>query len=157
MVTLNLASSAMVYTIWCILAEDTKPFPITIDETQTVAELKKAIKAETNPRLNTVAAHELALYRVRIKFSDKDKCVNAWKVIVQNPSNNPELNSWDELSGVFENSTPPKEVNILVKAPQRESIIDSSSCSIVTHGRRAAGCLSQRPTSLVLWNKLSLR
>src|SRR5260221_7606410 len=61
--------------IWCILENETAAFPVTVSETQTVAQLKKAIKAEKQITLAHVDANILALYRVNFDLSLDEECI----------------------------------------------------------------------------------
>jgi len=47
-------------------------FSIKVDDSLRVVSLKKLVKAETAPRLDDIAAHELQLYSVDIEIDDDD-------------------------------------------------------------------------------------
>jgi Crinkler effector protein N-terminal domain len=72
----------MPYTLLCILIGGTTPFPVTINETQSVGELK-AIKKKKEPELDAFAADALTLYKVDIDGSDNEKCIKEVQDIPQ--------------------------------------------------------------------------
>jgi Crinkler effector protein N-terminal domain len=76
----------MPYTILCILIDGTTPFPVTIDETRSVGELK-AIKKKKEPELDAFAADALTLYKVDIDGSDRATMRSASKKCRTYPRN----------------------------------------------------------------------
>jgi Crinkler effector protein N-terminal domain len=59
-------------TLWCIVIGETTQFPVTINETQYVGELKEAIKKKKEHTLGAFDADALNLYKVNIKVPDDD-------------------------------------------------------------------------------------
>jgi Crinkler effector protein N-terminal domain len=117
----------MPYTILCIITGETTPFSVTIDETQSVGELKDAIKKETEPELNAFDAHTLTLYRIDVNGSNNESTRELQK-ISQDPSKNEELDPLDKLRDVFKPTGPTHQmIQILVQPPGGESI-DPRTC-----------------------------
>ena len=110
----------MSYTLVCIIIGESTAFPVKIDETQTVGELKKFIKKETEPDLDGVAAHRLTLYKVNIDMSDKAKFTKEVQDISQDLSKTEKelFNPSEELSHVFKSPDPLKgNIHILIQLP----------------------------------------
>ena len=58
----------MAYTLFCIVPGDKNLFSVKVDETQTVDELKKAIKSENSHKFENVDAYELTLHQIEINL-----------------------------------------------------------------------------------------
>src|SRR5260221_13244265 len=108
--------------IFCVLVEKATAFPVRFDETQTVDELKEEIKAAVDPKLRSLAANKLTLYRVDIDASNRQEYIEAVKKIAQELHKHTKLHPMFKLSSVFEDLDPPvpprRTVHILVKFPE---------------------------------------
>jgi len=114
----------MAYTLFCIVPGDKTLFSVKVDETQTVDELKKAIKNENPHKFENVDAYELTLYRVEVdQPHEKQKRNDELKRSFQNLDECTELDEEQQLSKYFGESPPVgKKYYILVVPPQRKSI-----------------------------------
>ena len=112
---------AMSYIIWCIIVGETIPFPVNIDETQSVGELKHAIKEEIAPRLNAFPVHQLTLYKIDAKY-DETNYENGVESV--EPNQDQKLGfQLRKLSAVFGLAGPSDDkIHILVEPPAGESI-----------------------------------
>jgi len=127
------------YTLLCaIIGERTDPFPIHIEETRIVGDLKEDIKMKKKRVLAEIEADTLALYKTDI---DIDATDTAYKQVIQQISNNtttapkePLLNPSHKLSAKFGKSIPADgRIHILVERPPGQSTdpIDPSVCDAV--------------------------
>ena len=96
---------------------------IKLNDTDTVEELKQAIKA-CDPRLSKYSASDLTLFKIDVPISNKAKYIKEVGVIYQRLSSLEELEVADELKEVFATSSrrtasgpPPGKVHILVHLP----------------------------------------
>ena len=113
------------YKIWCIIVGEMTPFPVKIDQTESVGDLKKCIKQEKEKMLAAYDPDQLTLYKILVKTTK-----TTYTTIVQDISQDlsdrqkaTKLDPMDELSEVFGAMGPPKErVHILVERPAGESI-----------------------------------
>jgi Crinkler effector protein N-terminal domain len=113
--------STMPYRLLCIVIGETNPIVVDINDDQLVAHLKKAIKQEAKPKLDTFAAHDLELYQVNIDASNEQKAIE--EVKSEDLSKLQQLNPAFELRDYFDSSGPlPRKLHILVKIPKSESI-----------------------------------
>jgi len=111
----------MSYTIWCILIGEDSQFPVKLDETKTVYDLKEEIKTKNNPRLNNFAATELTLYKIDVDATEDG--IKEARRLSLNLNELEKLNPSAELQGVFRNTAPPGgKIHILVQVPEGESI-----------------------------------
>jgi Crinkler effector protein N-terminal domain len=127
--TLNLpTSTAMPRTIGCFVIGGITPFSVTIDETQSVDELKGAIKKKKEPELDAFAADRLTLYKVDIDGSDDDKCIEKVQVISQklgDPNEAEKLHSLSRLSKYFRELSPTEgRIQILVQLPRGGAVAE---------------------------------
>ena len=114
----------------CITPGDDETFPVDIDKTQTVGDLKTKIKEAMAPDLDTIMAFKLKLYRINVDISD-DK--NHDRIIDQisrgdfdfKPKD--ELLSWRLISQFFEKNSG-GTIEVLVELPPGEPI---DSCLVV--------------------------
>jgi len=127
------------YTLFCvIIGERTDSFPIHIDETQTVGDLKREIKKKNAQLLSSIDARTLTLYKADIDIDVDD---TAYKQVIQQISNytvtapmEPLINPSHKLSAKFGQSTPAEQrIHILVEQPPGQSTdpIDPSVCDDV--------------------------
>jgi Crinkler effector protein N-terminal domain len=109
----------MPYTLFCIILRGTTLFPVTIDETRSVGELKEAIKKEKEPEFDAFDADALTLYRVKIDGFNKQEFIKIVQHIPQDP--NAELNPISKLSQCFQDEDLAEPmIRILVQLPQGE-------------------------------------
>jgi len=116
----------MPYILYCLVLGEATPFPVKINKTQSVAELKKAIKKDKKKDFNDVDANNLTLYKIEVDISDDTK----YEAITRDISRpdyvfKPKvlLNVVRQLARVFPATGPPKDtIHILVERPQSKSI-----------------------------------
>jgi hypothetical protein len=106
------------YTIFCVVVDNSSPFPVDISPHKTVGHLKKAIKLEKQPDFDKFAADNLDLYLINLAY-DGSLIEKTEELLA---SHSP-LNPTDKLSAVFQG--PPEDgiVHILVKPPQTSEFL----------------------------------
>jgi len=113
----------MSYKIFCILRGGRPAFSVKIDKTETVDDLKEAIKTKVTQALDGVEANALTLYQVNIDASDMEKAIVEAEIRFQGLKNLTRLSEAKTLEGVIGSSPPPIErIHILVQAPGSKSI-----------------------------------
>jgi hypothetical protein len=123
----------MPYKLFCFIPGDKCEFPVDIDETQTVGDLKKKIKEEKALKLNAFDAAELTLYKVNVDISSQDTRRTILKAISNNtygfdPQKEELAPSW-KISEYFEKDSD-KTIDVLVELPPGEPI-HSRACGDV--------------------------
>ncbi|KAF9974664.1 hypothetical protein BGZ73_001887 [Actinomortierella ambigua] len=96
----------------------TSVFPLEIDSTKTIGDLKQLIKTHQAPQFDDVASDDLTLWHVSIPLKDVD-ChhpVNADDVRTKT-----RLKAAREVSQAVHNPPPKNTINILVRRPRAES------------------------------------
>jgi hypothetical protein len=127
-VPLNLITNPLLpmpYRLFCAIYGENTTFAVNIDETQTVDELKKRIKAEKDPELASYAADSFTLYKVNINISKEEIYAEVMEKIKQSSitDDRKKMVPAYELSDYWEESNPPKKtIHILVQLPRGESI-----------------------------------
>src|SRR5258706_10973706 len=104
------------YTIFCLLEGETNPFPVRIDESQFVGDLKKSIKEERSVIL--VEALELELYRIDVDASDLQKAIKDVETLAPRLIPTDRLNPTLDLKDVFPEGVRRKRIHILVRVPR---------------------------------------
>ena len=115
----------MVYTLWCLVLGDKTTFSVKVDGTQTVDELKEAIKNQALHKFENVDAYELTLYRVEGDQSCTwQERIDEFERLSQNLNEGTKLGDVEQqLSEIFGESPPKgKKYYILVVPPQCKSI-----------------------------------
>lgn len=123
----------MHYTFHCAIIGYGTTFPVNIDGTQSVGELKKRIKEAKKHALASIDPDRLMLHKANINISKSDIRKKVMQQIQQNwiKVDGEEMVSAFEVSDYWEKSKLPKRtIHILVKLPLGESI-DSRACSAV--------------------------
>jgi len=116
----------MEYTLNCIVLGEKSAFPVKINNTQSVGDLKKEIREQKAPEFNSFAPDKLKVYKLNIAISDPDYP----KVQADISGKKFECNETDKLEPVvglseyFGDSNPPKKsaIHIVVVTPQSKSI-----------------------------------
>jgi hypothetical protein len=110
-------------TIFCFLLERRdQPFSIKFDGTQSVDDLKFAIKKTKEAALAGLGAHDLKLYRVDLEY-DSTKYIGQAHDIFKDPSKCKLLDLFDDLGAVFGDLPARPTIHILVEFGES---IDSS-------------------------------
>jgi len=116
----------MSYKIFCILPGGHPAFAVNIKQTETVSNLKDAIRVNTEPELDGIDADSLSLYHINVGALDMEKAIVEVEGIFQglSTSENIEwLNPIKTLESIFEASGPPLDkIHILVLVPGGESM-----------------------------------
>jgi Crinkler effector protein N-terminal domain len=114
------------YPLWCIVIGESTPFPVAIGETQSVGELKDAIKKKKPAYLKDIDADGLTLYQVNIDASTDENTTKEVENISPNLDTSKKatkLRPMDLLSTCTWELDPTKQtIHILVKVPKSESI-----------------------------------
>ena len=112
------------FTFLCAILGTEQTFQVELDETHTVYDLKKAIKAEKRQTLTTVEADTLKLYKVKLDVSNKEYYEHATKAIAEGLLASPmqELEyPFARLSEVFQDSDLPRlTIHLIVERPVGE-------------------------------------
>ncbi|KAF9348111.1 hypothetical protein BGX34_002668, partial [Mortierella sp. NVP85] len=102
-------------TLFCLVDGESTSFPVAIDSTKTIGDLKKLIKTENPNTFNGVDAKNLTLWRVSLPVVPK----NERKAIsLADVSSKEELDETDDISDVFKEKPPNKTIHIIVQQPQ---------------------------------------
>ncbi|KAF9415354.1 hypothetical protein BGZ94_000118 [Podila epigama] len=106
-------------TLFCLVDGESTPFPVEIESTKTIGDLKDAIKDKKAPRFDDVAADELTLWRVSIPDADDDENDEESPVLLDSiPSKDKKkLKATHDLSDVFKETPPKKTIHIIVQRP----------------------------------------
>jgi len=113
----------MPYKISCFIPGDHSTFPVNIDETEFVDDLKGKIKAQKPEGLATVDADTLTLYQATLDESyDEEKRINELKQLSQHLNECTELDEVQLVSVYFDKIPPGKVYYTLVQVPDGKSI-----------------------------------
>jgi Crinkler effector protein N-terminal domain len=161
--TFNLATTALPcgtpFFAPSVDVEDPTPFPIMIDETRSVGELKQVIKQEAEHTLRAFDGHKLTLNQVKIELPDDDndnekltKAVEDEMADHQGATRPRKLNPGHALSKYFKEAEtrPAGTIHIIVQPPQGESTDSRAYVAVAEvpmHRYQAEG-LNGRPGSL---------
>ncbi|KAG0195067.1 hypothetical protein BGX28_002366, partial [Mortierella sp. GBA30] len=103
-------------TLFCLVDGESTPFPVEIESTKTIGQLKDAIKAKKAPRFDDVAADELTLWRVTLPLVPlKDRK----PIILSKVESATELDPGNDISDEFEEKLPKKTIHLIVQRPPR--------------------------------------
>jgi len=112
--------------VWCFLVGDADIFSVDIDQTKSVDHLKDEIKTKQQSKLDHIAAADLTLYHVNIKFdeSDEQQHITRANEVFQDLSKHKPLSSSLKLSTIkggfgFSDGF----LHILVQLPPSESLL----------------------------------
>ncbi len=95
------------------------PFPVRIDESQFVGDLKDRI-TEKRPDVDVVAV-KLELYRIDVDASDLQKAIKDVETLAPRLIPTDRLNPTLDLKDVFPEGVRRKRIHILVRVPECES------------------------------------
>ncbi|KAG0195610.1 hypothetical protein BGX28_001002 [Mortierella sp. GBA30] len=115
----------------CLADGEKTTFPVEIESTKTIGQLKKKIKEEKTPEFDDIAADRLTLWRVSIPIINGDKSSILLRNIVVDDKE--ELGPATRLSKVFTNKPPEETIHIIVQRPDavakrdREEVAGPSS------------------------------
>jgi hypothetical protein len=101
-------------TLFCLVDGETTSFPVEIESTKTVGDLKKLIKTEKAKAFEDVDADQLTLWHVSLPVVPKKdrKAISLADVLSKE-----ELDETDDISDVFEEKPPKKTIHIIVQRP----------------------------------------
>ena len=121
----------MPYTVSCAIIGHKALFSVKINKTQTVDELKDAIKAKKQDALASFDASSLMLYKVDIDISKKETLAEVMLQISQSLIKvNEELNPFFTIREYYKAAPRRKSIHILIQLPRGE-LIDSRVCGVV--------------------------
>lgn len=122
---LNSNSSPMStrYTLICAILGTDVVFTITLDDTPTVADLKKEIKATNENTIASFDARRLTLYKVKLRVSELETFREVMEDISRDSIYGEELDyPFSKLLETFkESDLPEKTIHVLVRFPAGES------------------------------------
>ncbi|KAF9299704.1 hypothetical protein BGZ74_008748, partial [Mortierella antarctica] len=89
-------------------------FPVEIESTKIIGNLKKLITTEKSPEFDDVAADKLTLWSIPAKAVDKLKpfVLNDYESAIK-------LDPMDDMSDVFKETLPKKTIHITVQRPSQ--------------------------------------
>jgi len=97
-------------TLFCLVEGESTPFSVKIESSESVSDLKDAIKLKKTQRFHDVTADELTLWRV----SHPVPPLHDRKPIVFNEIDSAtELDPTDDLADVFEAQPPKKRIHVI--------------------------------------------
>ncbi|GJJ67990.1 hypothetical protein EMPS_00336 [Entomortierella parvispora] len=108
-------------TLFCLVEGDSTPFPIKIELTSSIGELKDEIKLKKTPEFDDIAADRLTLWRVSIPVAPLNE---RRSVSLKDFNSAAELDPTDDVSDVFKETPPKKTIHVIVQPP---SSIDTRS------------------------------
>ncbi|KAG0272311.1 hypothetical protein BGZ95_011952, partial [Linnemannia exigua] len=102
-------------TLFCLVDGDatTNAFPVEIESTKTVSDLKYLIRTEKSPGFNDVDADKLTLWRVSIPDVDDDEI----PVLIDNLTGKKKMRATNKLSMVFDAAFPENTICVFVQRP----------------------------------------
>jgi len=116
----------MTYTLTCMILGEKTLFPVKINETQLVGELKDKIKEKGEIRFKDIDAFELDLYKLNVAKSDNDyhQIREAITKGLFKLNKTDELDAPDKISRYFADPDCPKDmaIHIVVVEPKGKSI-----------------------------------
>ena len=116
----------MAYTLNCMILGEKTLFPVKINETQLVDELKDKIKEKNGNRFKGLNARDLTLYKLNVAKSDKDyrKIREAIAQGLFELKETDQLEPTDVISRCFIDPDRPKDqaIHIVVVEPKGKSI-----------------------------------
>jgi hypothetical protein len=102
----------MTLTLFCIVDCESTPFPVEIESTKTIGDLKKSIKIEKTNDFNDIDADKLTLWRVSIPVLPKK---DRKQISLADVSSKEELDETDDISDAFDESPPKKTIHVIVQ------------------------------------------
>ncbi|KAF9577962.1 hypothetical protein BGW38_006509 [Lunasporangiospora selenospora] len=106
-------------TLFCIVEGESTPFPVKIESTETVGELKKIIKTEKTPEFDDIAADKLTLWSVSIPDDDDDDDDDVPMVLDKvNNKDKKKLRATRGVLEVFLDKPPKNTIHVIVQRPQ---------------------------------------
>ena len=118
----------MPITLLCLVKGNTtaNAFPVHIEGSSLVGDLKKAIKAEKAPEFDIFSADKLRLWKVTIPGDQDDQLRN---LILQDSD---ELLAINDIGDYWPTSPPKKHIHVIVKLP-RKCLVQSVILSFGRH------------------------
>jgi len=114
--------------LFCIVDGEaaSNTFSIKIPSSDTIDDLKEAIKIKKTPRFDDVAADELVLWRVSIKDDGDDDL----PIVLDLQPEKTKLRATDDLSDVFDAQPPKKTISIIIQRPGNAALLVISIVSL---------------------------
>src|SRR5690242_17512620 len=102
-------------TLLCLVHGDSSVFPVRIDKTLLVGDLKDEIKKKKSPKFDDIPANELTLWKVDI--SDDDEAAIQQLALQAHTAN--EILMWPtrEISEYFENQPTRRHIHVVTERP----------------------------------------
>ncbi|KAG0020763.1 hypothetical protein BGZ82_011511 [Podila clonocystis] len=110
--------------MFCLVDGESTPFPVEIESTKTIGDLKDLIKAKIPDTFNGVDAKDLTLWRVSILDDDNDDDDNDddedLPILLDNipGKDRKKLKATRELSDIFDEKPAKRTIHIIVQRPQ---------------------------------------
>lgn len=103
-------------TLFCLVDGESTPFPVKIEFTETIGDLKKAIKDEQTPDFDDITAKALSLWKVSIPVVPKKE---RKEISLADVLSKEELDETDDVSDIFDEKPPKKTIHVIVQRPPR--------------------------------------
>ncbi|KAF8926344.1 hypothetical protein BGZ47_002801, partial [Haplosporangium gracile] len=103
-------------TLFCLVDGEgtSNAFPVEIESSKTIGDLKELIKTKKTPRFDDVAADELTLWRVCIPDDDDD---DEQPILLDKVTEKKKLKATTRLLKVFDAELPDDTIHIIVQRP----------------------------------------
>jgi len=101
-------------------------FSIKIPSSDTIDDLKDAIKAKLTPDFDDITAKDLTLWRVSIKDDGDDDL----PIVLDLQPEKTKLRATDDLSDVFDAQPPKKTISIIIQRPGNAALLVISIVSL---------------------------
>ncbi|KAF9275585.1 hypothetical protein BGZ74_003968, partial [Mortierella antarctica] len=99
---------------FCLVDGESTPFPVEIESTKTIGDLKDAIKAKKTNEFSDIDADMLTLWKVSIPVVPKK---DRKEISLADVPSKEELDETDDVSDVFKETPPKKTIHIIVQRP----------------------------------------
>ncbi|KAG9062127.1 hypothetical protein KI688_006459 [Linnemannia hyalina] len=102
--------------LFCLVDGESTPFPIEIESTKTIGDLKDLVKAALSPQFDDITAKDLTIWSVSIPVSDDDD--DEIPIVLDNVnSKDNKLRAMRGLLEVFPDKPPKNTIHIIVQRP----------------------------------------
>ncbi|KAF9202673.1 hypothetical protein BGZ59_002058, partial [Podila verticillata] len=128
--------------LFCLVDGESTPFPVEIESTKTIGDLKRAIKDDNSIAFADVDAKMLTLWHVSIPVLPK-------KDLKEISLAEEELDEKDDVSDVFKETPPKKTIHVIVQRPPQAS---TPLPSYLSDNSRPGTPLSDHGQILRTWN-----
>jgi hypothetical protein len=113
-------------TLFCLVDGDKAPFPVKIESSESIGDLKDAIKAKIPDTFNGVDAKDLTLWSVSIPVSDDDDDDVPIYIDTILETDKKKLKATTRLFKFFGTELPEDTIHVIVQRPGNAALLVSS-------------------------------